>query len=117
MNVPNGWRELDESENSSTVATFRGGGRCVSSDSGANQGDEVLIWEGTTRLVEEGENAPYEETVFEGFDDEIPEGAEYLVEVRQDNETVPVNNVFAETLSGAQQEAEQEMDNLEAGRY
>lgn len=44
MITPNGWRELDESENSSTVVFFKGGGRCVTEVAEAHCGDEFIIW-------------------------------------------------------------------------
>lgn len=116
MNTPNGWEELSENEYSSTVAFFKGGGKCVVEIDNATRGDEVLIWQGVSELVEEGEGAPYERTVFEGFDnDEVPDGADYLIEVHKNGQDRPVNHRFGMDLSDARDIAFEEMEKLNSG--
>lgn len=115
--TPNGWNELSEDTYSSTVAFFKGGGKCVVSLENATRGDEVLIWQGVPKLIENDEE-PYEITVFDGFDeDEVPDGADYIVETHKSNQEGSVNIEFAMDIMEARETAIQEMQNVNTGKY
>lgn len=80
MNLPEGWTRLAEKDRSSTIAYFVGG--YVGPD-----GDEVLIWHGVEDM---GEIHLESHT-----GKEVPDDAEYIIEVKEEN-TGLVREVFAE---------------------
>lgn len=118
IGVASGWEDLGEDDRNSTVAFFKGGARCVVETNGAERGDEVLIWQGVPKLVEEGEDAPYEITVFDGYDeDEVPDGADYIVTTLKNDRDAPVNGRFVQNIGEARDAAREEVQKVTNGEY
>lgn len=116
IGVANGWEDLDEDDRHSTVAFFKGGARCVVDIDGAEHGDEVLIWHGTSELVEDSTGTYHEVTVIEGYD-EIPDGTDYVIEVLKNNSDKPVNARFASDIEEAREKAREEVEKISNNEY
>jgi hypothetical protein len=119
IGIADGWQDIssDSDEYHSTVAFFSGGAKCVVDMGCSERGDEVLIWQGVPKLVEEDDEA-YELTVFEGYEEEeVPEGSDYLVTVVKNGNEVPVNSEFAQDIESAKDIAREEVENVFDGEY
>lgn len=116
IGVANGWEDIGEDEKHSTIAFFKGGARCVVEIDDAEKGDEVLIWQGVPELVEDGTGTAHEVTVFEGYE-EVPDGADYVVETMKNDKRAAVNGRFAQDLEEAKEIAREEVQNVSDGVY
>lgn len=116
IGIANGWENVDEDERHSTIAFFKGGAQCVVEIDESEKGDEVLIWQGVPELIEDGTGTAHEVTVFEGYD-EVPDGADYVIETLKHHSPAAVNGRFAQDLDEAKKIAREEVQKVADGEY